>query len=160
MRRSDLRTHIRELFDFRCGYCGVSETDAGSQLTLDHFQPRSRGGGDELDNLVYCCHACNENKSDYWRPDAMERILHPRRDNLNDHFQEQADGTLRALSDTGAFHIQRLRLNRTELIAHRLWNRRNLATDQHEANLREQLRLMEERYQSLLDHIERTEQRL
>lgn len=155
MRRSDLRTQVRERFDFCCGYCGVSETQAGAQLTLDHFQPRSQGGGNALENLVYCCHACNENKGDYWQPDAAARILHPLRDDLNEHLREQADGTLDALSDTGVFHIRRLRLNRPELIAHRLSKRRDRAADQHEADLREQLRLAEERYQSLLARIER-----
>ncbi len=42
--RSDEREILRQRFQFRCGYCGVRETDAGAELTADHFQPRSRGG--------------------------------------------------------------------------------------------------------------------
>jgi 5-methylcytosine-specific restriction endonuclease McrA len=61
--RSNLREELRRLYQFRCGYCGTSEVDAGSELTIDHFQPRSRGGSeDDPANWVYCCHACNEFK--------------------------------------------------------------------------------------------------
>lgn len=63
------RDDLRQRFQFRCGYCGVREADAGAELTADHFQPRSRGGADEPDNLVYSCHACNEFKGDFWDPD-------------------------------------------------------------------------------------------
>src|SRR5207249_7158718 len=92
-------------------------------LTSDHFQPRSRGGADDLQNLVYCCHACNEYKGDFYQPDAVERLLHPLRDTLSQHIVERDDGTLRALTPTGAFHIEQLHLNRPTLIAHRLAER-------------------------------------
>ncbi len=39
-----LRESIRALYDFRCGYCGVTETESGSELDVDHFRPRSQGG--------------------------------------------------------------------------------------------------------------------
>ncbi|WP_291052531.1 HNH endonuclease [Herbiconiux sp.] len=42
----------------RCGYCG------GSATTIDHIQPRSRGGQDTWENLVACCLRCNNIKSD------------------------------------------------------------------------------------------------
>src|SRR3712207_7162550 len=48
----------RRLYQERCGYCGVREVEAGSELELDHFQPRAAGGSDDLDNLVYCCPTC------------------------------------------------------------------------------------------------------
>ena len=40
----------------RCGYCGVHAT------TIDHIQPKSRGGDDSWDNLVACCQKCNNIK--------------------------------------------------------------------------------------------------
>ncbi|MFT4234567.1 MAG: HNH endonuclease [Microbacterium sp.] len=43
---------------FRCGYCGAAAT------TIDHIQPRSRGGVDSWENLVACCLKCNNIKSD------------------------------------------------------------------------------------------------
>src|SRR3989442_1790654 len=117
--RSDDRTALRNRFDFRCGYCGVSETDVGAELTVDHFQPGSRGGLDELANWVYCCHACDEFKGDYWEPESPRRILHPLRDERSQHLREADDGTLIPLTETGTFHIENLRLNRSALLAHR-----------------------------------------
>lgn len=44
----EIRKAVRQQYDFACGYCGVSEIDAGNQLETDHFQPASHGGADEL----------------------------------------------------------------------------------------------------------------
>lgn len=43
----------------RCAYCGKNAT------TIDHVQPRSRGGSDSWENLVACCLRCNNQKSDH-----------------------------------------------------------------------------------------------
>ncbi len=43
---------------FRCGYCG------GKADTIDHVQPRSRGGGHSWENCVACCASCNHRKAD------------------------------------------------------------------------------------------------
>ena len=43
-----------------CQYCGISLHS--SELTLDHVQPRSRGGLSTWENLVACCHGCNRRK--------------------------------------------------------------------------------------------------
>ncbi len=43
---------------FRCGYCGKTAS------TIDHVQPRSRGGADSWENLVACCLRCNNIKGD------------------------------------------------------------------------------------------------
>jgi 5-methylcytosine-specific restriction endonuclease McrA len=45
---------------FRCVYCG--EAFAAEELTLDHVEPRMRGGDGSEGNLVACCRACNEEK--------------------------------------------------------------------------------------------------
>ncbi|WP_110588286.1 HNH endonuclease [Microbacterium suaedae] len=42
----------------RCAYCGRNAT------TIDHVQPRSRGGADSWENLVAACVRCNNVKSD------------------------------------------------------------------------------------------------
>jgi len=42
----------------RCAYCGRSAS------TIDHVQPRSRGGADSWENLVAACLRCNNLKSD------------------------------------------------------------------------------------------------
>ena len=125
--RDELRQQVQRRYSFRCGYCGVRETDACSKLTVDHFQPRAQGGDDSLDNLVYCCHACNEFKGDYWRTEANKRLLHPISDDQTEHIQEQTDGTLNALTERSANHIQVLHLNRVELIEGR-FERQGIAT--------------------------------
>ncbi len=65
------RTALRRRYQFRCGYCGTSETATGAELTVDHFQPRSHGGPEEPENWVYRCHACNEFKGDFWQPGVL-----------------------------------------------------------------------------------------
>ena len=75
-----LRQSIRALYEFRCGYCGVTETESGGHLEIDHFFPQSRGGQDTLDNLVYACRTCNSFKGDYWPPSGASSdlmLLHP-----------------------------------------------------------------------------------
>ena len=42
----------------RCAYCGRAAS------TIDHVQPRSRGGADSWENLVAACLRCNNLKSD------------------------------------------------------------------------------------------------
>ncbi|MBI3913913.1 MAG: HNH endonuclease [Chloroflexi bacterium] len=102
-----------------CGYCGVSETWAASELEVDHFRPLSRGGTDALTNLVYACASCNRFKSDYWpdddAPDSL-RLLHPSQDDLGEHIVEAANGRLAGLTPRGWFHIRWLHLNRPQLV--------------------------------------------
>lgn len=120
---AEIREIVRRRFHFCCGYCGVHENDVGSELEIDHFKPLAFGGTDELDNLVYCCPACNKFKHDFWPSDEAavnpRRLLHPLRDNPAEHLVENEDGRLIALSETGAFHIGKLRLNRLQLLAFR-----------------------------------------
>lgn len=116
---------MRGRYDFRCGYCGVSEVDTGGELTVDHYQPLAAGGGDEDDNLVYACARCNQYKAASF-PDAAalaagRRALHPLRDNLSAHLSEDPQsGRLEGITETGRFHISLLRLNRFPLIQRRL----------------------------------------
>lgn len=62
--------------DYRCVYCGERfEPDA---LTVDHLQPRMRGGDRSGGNLVTACGACNARKgalrlSQFLRDDPVAR---------------------------------------------------------------------------------------
>src|SRR6478752_7775248 len=51
------RNGIFERDEFRCVYCG--EQFPAEELTLDHVQPRVRGGDRSEGNLVTACKACN-----------------------------------------------------------------------------------------------------
>jgi 5-methylcytosine-specific restriction endonuclease McrA len=57
LKRAALRDCLR-----RCVYCAQSlELDAA---TIDHVQPLSRGGADDVGNLVVACSPCNRLKGD------------------------------------------------------------------------------------------------
>lgn len=45
-----------------CQYCG--EKPPKDQLTIDHVQPRSKGGNNSWTNVVTCCIECNAEKGD------------------------------------------------------------------------------------------------
>jgi hypothetical protein len=103
-----------------CEYCGVTETDSAGPLTVDHFHPQSCGGKDDLDNLLYCCWRCNLYKADYWPAQPGDAVLwNPRKEPLALHCLLLADATLHALTPTGRFTIERLRLNRPPLVEYR-----------------------------------------
>jgi hypothetical protein len=119
--KPEIREQVRQRANFACEFCGVSETDVGSELTVDHFQPTTKGGYDQLDNLLYCCPRCNQYKLDYWPAQSTDpHLWHPRFELASRHFLELEDGTLHPLTATGIFTLRRLRLNRPPLVAHRL----------------------------------------
>jgi hypothetical protein len=123
--RITTRRQIRRRDGFSCAYCGVTEEQVGSGLTIDHFQPQVTGGEENLENLLYCCYACNSFKGDWWNPDGVDRILHPFNEDIQEHLQEESDGILTSKTPTGAFHIEKLQLNRPPLIANRQRRRRD-----------------------------------
>jgi HNH endonuclease len=117
---ASIREQVRQRAQCACEFCGVNEIDVGRMLTIDHFQPRTKAGSDTLENLVYACIACNQYKQDYWPRTEIAPILwNPRQESASQHFVEQEDGQLTALTPTGVFTIKRLRLNRSQLIAAR-----------------------------------------
>ncbi|MGD0052025.1 MAG: HNH endonuclease [Vulcanimicrobiaceae bacterium] len=48
--------------DYTCAYCSAKGSPA--TMTVDHVEPRSRGGRSTWENLVACCSACNGRKGD------------------------------------------------------------------------------------------------
>ena len=59
---------------FTCQYCHKILNSA--DLTLDHVIPRSRSGETSWENLVACCHACNNRKGNRTPEEAGMRLLH------------------------------------------------------------------------------------
>jgi hypothetical protein len=148
MRRT-LRQSVRTQYNFRCGYCGVSETNMGAEMTIDHFMPRVQGGDDSLPNLVYCCHACNEFKGDYWHVEPDTSLLHPLLDNMGDHYVLQEDGRFIASTTRGQNHLNVLHLNRPELIAFRLEQQEITLLRQRNQELRQLLEEVQQITQNL-----------
>ncbi|MGH7468798.1 MAG: HNH endonuclease [Longimicrobiales bacterium] len=68
---------------YRCVYCGDLHEPSG--LTLDHVQPRVKGGDHSDGNLVTCCIRCNEAKAGEAAWSFLAR--HPE---LRDYFLEHA----------------------------------------------------------------------
>jgi hypothetical protein len=118
---SEIRQTVRVRARLSCEYCGVSEGDTGGELTVDHYQPLAAEGGDDLENLVYACFRCNLHKGDYWHETAenARRIFNPRLESINEHFWLSANGTIYSLTETAAFTIRRLQLNRAPLRMYR-----------------------------------------
>lgn len=71
---------------FTCQYCGQSAPDV--TLQVDHIQPKSKGGEDDLLNLVTSCHACNAGKSD--RELSDDAVIKQRKKQL-DELQERRE---------------------------------------------------------------------
>ena len=57
-----VRFSVLERDRFRCVYCGLTADE--SQLHVDHVFPRSKGGDNDMSNLVTACPECNLGKSD------------------------------------------------------------------------------------------------
>ena len=148
------RAVVRHAYNYCCGYCGISEAEVGSELEIDHFQPRSAGGGEELDNLVYCCTACNRHKSDFWQPDSPHRLLHPQLDNVLEQLMATPSGALVALTETGQFHLDRLRLNRPQLT---VWRQRQQENQQLRAELQAALSTLQTQQGLIQEHKAMTE---
>lgn len=65
MARKSLSKKVRfEIFkrdSFKCQYCGESSPDV--VLEVDHIEPVSKGGTDDITNLITSCFDCNRGKS-------------------------------------------------------------------------------------------------
>lgn len=100
----------------------MNDVAVGSSLTIDHHRPRSQGGRDDDENVIYACPRCNEHKGSYWHEEDPPHIplLHPGRHDLERHLREGTDGFLGGLTTEGTFFIEKLHLNRAQLVEHRL----------------------------------------
>lgn len=62
---------------FTCQYC--HKIMPSGELTLDHVIPRSRAGETSWENLVACCHPCNNRKGSRTPEEAGMKLLRPPR---------------------------------------------------------------------------------
>ena len=61
MASPDRKRKILELHGYRCVYCGA--VLPAEELTVDHVEPRVKGGDHSEGNLVACCIPCNREKA-------------------------------------------------------------------------------------------------
>lgn len=57
-----IRIEVFKRDKFTCQYCGAKAPDV--LLQIDHVVPISKGGDNDIMNLVTSCEACNSGKSD------------------------------------------------------------------------------------------------
>ncbi len=117
MTRAEKTEYLRTLYNFRCGYCGVTESERGGVLTRDHFKPLTQGGRNSVDNMVYACPDCNRAKGDYFSIYPDERLLHPMEDNLVEHLCREPSGEYNALSSLGLIFLTVLELNHRNIVS-------------------------------------------
>ena len=157
------QAEIAARYDYRCGYCGVTEVDSGGALSIDHYRPVSDNGDESDENLVYACFRYNMYKSDY-SPNAAQIavghfVLHPLQDAVSQHVHEnELTGELEPLTETGRFHIEILHLNRRQLAVsrQRRWLRR--LSEETRASLAAETDAMQAEvaaYQRYTEHLER-----
>jgi 5-methylcytosine-specific restriction endonuclease McrA len=84
---TELRHYLLAKWEHRCTYCAAT----GVPLEVDHVQPRSKGGSDQVSNLVIACHPCNQRKADQsleqflvGRPEVLSRVQAQRKAPLRD----------------------------------------------------------------------------
>lgn len=111
------RNLVRQRAKHLCEYCHSPEYLSPDRFTLDHINPRSLGGSNELENLALACHRCNQrhyNFTDGVDPDTQStiRLFHPRQMDWAEHFIWTVDG-IRIIGTTaiGRATCQRLDLN-------------------------------------------------
>jgi 5-methylcytosine-specific restriction endonuclease McrA len=78
--KQTMRFNRRNLFardGHQCQYCG--RVYVGSQLSMDHVTPRSRGGETTWENVVCCCVRCNTRKGGRTPQEAHMKLLRPPR---------------------------------------------------------------------------------
>jgi 5-methylcytosine-specific restriction endonuclease McrA len=75
--RSLSRKNILMRDRYTCQYC--HRTLSSAELTLDHVVPRSRAGESAWENLVACCHPCNNRKGGRTPEEAGMKLLRPPR---------------------------------------------------------------------------------
>lgn len=73
-----LRFRVFERDNFTCQYCGKRPPEV--ILVVDHFVAVSKGGENEIDNLVTACFDCNAGKSNF----EIGKLPHGVQKNLDD----------------------------------------------------------------------------
>ena len=77
--------------NWSCQYC--REQLQWSNITIDHVQPKSRGGGTSWKNCVACCKPCNKRKANKTPDEAAMALLNKPEAPSPMHFWDITKGT-------------------------------------------------------------------
>jgi len=114
---AEKRQIVHERSKAHCEYCKRPDEIMGSPFEIDHIQPISKGGTDDLDNLSYACRDCNLAKSNYENaidPDTSNRVplFNPRTQKWSEHFRFSDNYTvIMDLTPTGRATVLLLKMN-------------------------------------------------
>jgi uncharacterized protein (TIGR02646 family) len=75
LRKRPIYAQLLKIYEHRCAYC--KRYLQRTEITLDHFIPKSKGGPSTYTNLIPACKECNSKK------DNIEPIQWMRRHNIN-----------------------------------------------------------------------------
>lgn len=81
-----LRFEVFKRDSFTCQYCGKAAPDV--TLQADHIEPKSKGGADDILNLITSCYDCNQGKKDRLLSD--DTVIKKRKRQL-DELQERRE---------------------------------------------------------------------
>lgn len=90
------RARVRQAANEQCGYCRVGSHLVYAPMEIDHLFPKSRGGGDEEENLWLACPFCNNAKSDQVNgidplTEEATPLFNPRQRQWTEHFAWKLD---------------------------------------------------------------------
>ena len=108
---------VRQRSRFQCEYCHYPELLSSAPLSIDHIQPKSLGGSDDLNNLALACRRCNERRYNFTTGIDLETetevaLFNPRSQQWSDHFIWSADALqIIGRTSTGRATCNRLDLN-------------------------------------------------
>jgi HNH endonuclease len=111
------RQLVRQRAQFLCEYCHSPEAISPDRFTIDHIQPQSKGGSDDLSNLALACHRCNERRSNATigsdpQTDTSASLFNPRQHHWYEHFIWTYDRTeILGITAIGRATCDRLDLN-------------------------------------------------
>jgi HNH endonuclease len=91
------RQAVRRQAKFLCEYCHSPEKISTSRFTIDHLQPRSLSGTDDLINLALACSRCNQRRYNFitgrdFETLSISPLFNPRQQMWAEHFIWSADG--------------------------------------------------------------------
>jgi HNH endonuclease len=123
---------VAERAAHRCEYCHVPERVFNFAFEVEHVIPVSLLKSDDDSNLALACRACNVRKSDHCTgiddtSQSETRLLHPRQDRWEDHFQVDGQGVVHGKTAIGRATANRLNVNNSvQREARKQWMRLGL----------------------------------
>jgi hypothetical protein len=89
------KAFLIHFFNTNCFYCGIptqtSDVLISNLMTLDHIVPVSRGGNNDVSNLVICCASCNNDRGNKLFEDYMIKVLDGMSYDQRDLFYQRYD---------------------------------------------------------------------